>query len=283
MCVCSPPQVLVSLLLCISFSSFLLPNHDMSGRIGLALTVYLGVIFFQIMIVESLPRTNAFTTMHLFMFLSSVFNGIIVLEHVLVYALNVLVAERAGRVLRIKKLKLDVRAVRSAIRLQRAFRNRRIHIWHKEALNEFSIARQARPSRASVAAASTTGPIAVSAMAVNRTAVNGIAVSAISITVMNDSAKASSPSGSAAAVHETREADDIRPSWPGFHEQLELFHEQLDMRMKMALSLSAGRERKRAVVRKIYDCAAIFLKDANRFFTIITMVSYFVGVFIFVR
>ena len=283
MCVCSPPQVLVSLLLCISFSSFLLPNHDMSGRIGLALTVYLGVIFFQIMIVESLPRTNAFTTMHLFMFLSSVFNGIIVLEHVLVYALNVLVAERAGRVLRIKKLKLDVRAVRSAIRLQRAFRNRRIHIWHKEALNEFSIARQARPSRASVAAASTTGPIAVSAMAVNRTAVNGIAVSAISITVMNDSAKASSPSGSAAAVHETREADDIRPSWPGFHEQLELFHEQLEMRMKMALSLSAGRERKRAVVRKIYDCAAIFLKDANRFFTIITMVSYFVGVFYFVR
>ena len=283
MCVCSPPQVLVSLLLCISFSSFLLPNHDMSGRIGLALTVYLGVIFFQIMIVESLPRTNAFTTMHLFMFLSSVFNGIIVLEHVLVYALNVLVAERAGRVLRIKKLKLDVRAVRSAIRLQRAFRNRRIHIWHKEALNEFSIARQARPSRASVAAASTTGPIAVSAMAVNRTAVNGIAVSAISITVMNDSAKASSPSGSAAAVHETREADDIRPSWPGFHEQLELFHEQLEMRMKMALSLSAGRERKRAVVRKIYDCAAIFLKDANRFFTIITMVSYFVGVFCFVR
>lgn len=283
MCVCSPPQVLVSLLLCISFSSFLLPNHDMSGRIGLALTVYLGVIFFQIMIVESLPRTNAFTTMHLFMFLSSVFNGIIVLEHVLVYALNVLVAERAGRVLRIKKLKLDVRAVRSAIRLQRAFRNRRIHIWHKEALNEFSIARQARPSRASVAAASTTGPIAVSAMAVNRTAVNGIAVSAISITVMNDSAKASSPSGSAAAVHETREADDIRPSWPGFHEQLELFHEQLDMRMKMALSLSAGRERKRAVVRKIYDCAAIFLKDANRFFTIITMLSYFIGVFYLVR
>ena len=261
----------------------------MSGRIGLALTVYLGVIFFQIMIVESLPRTNAFTTMHLFMFLSSVFNGIIVLEHVLVYALNVLVAERAGRVLRIKKLKLDVRAVRSAIRLQRAFRNRRIHIWHKEALNEFSIARQARPLRASVAganapaAASTTGPIAVSAMAVNRTAVNGIAVSAISITVMNDSARTSSPSGSAAAVHETREADDIRPSWPGFHEQLELFHEQLEMRMKMALSLSAGRERKRAVVRKIYDCAAIFLKDANRFFTIITMVSYFVGVFCFVR
>jgi hypothetical protein len=262
----------------------------MSGRIGLALTVYLGVIFFQIMIVESLPRTNAFTTMHLFMFLSSVFNGIIVLEHVLVYALNVLVAERAGRVLRIKKLKLDVRAVRSAIRLQRAFRNRRIHIWHKEALNEFSIARQARPSRASVAAASTTGPIAVSAMAVNRTAVNGIAVSAIAVsfdeagvTVMNDSARASSPSGSAAAVHETREADDIRPSWPGFHEQLELFHEQLEMRMKMALSLSAGRERKRAVVRKIYDCAAIFLKDANRFFTIITMVSYFIGVFYLVR
>ena len=62
MCVCSPPQVLVSLLLCISFSSFLLPNHDMSGRIGLALTVYLGVIFFQIMIVESLPRTSSLST-----------------------------------------------------------------------------------------------------------------------------------------------------------------------------------------------------------------------------
>ena len=88
------------------------PQGRLDGRISLALTVYLGVIFFQIMIVESLPRTNAFTTMHLFMFLSSVFNGIIVLEHVLVYALNVLVAERAGRVLRIKKLKLDVRAVR---------------------------------------------------------------------------------------------------------------------------------------------------------------------------
>ena len=79
-----PTQVLVSLLLGISFSSFLLPNKEMSGRISLALTVYLGVIFFQIMIVEALPRTNSFTTMHQFMFLSSVFNGIIVLEHVLV-------------------------------------------------------------------------------------------------------------------------------------------------------------------------------------------------------
>tara|TARA_B100000780_G_C20644336_1_gene256717 strand:- start:253 stop:468 length:216 start_codon:yes stop_codon:yes gene_type:complete len=43
------------------------------------------------------------------------------------------------------------------------------------------------------------------------------------------------------------------------------------------------REQKKAVVRKLYDFAAVFLKDANRFFTITTIASYFVGVFYLVR
>ena len=41
----------------------------------------------------------------------------------------------------------------------------------------------------------------------------------------------------------------------------------------LAWNLSC-REQKRAIVRKLWDFAAILLKDANRIFTIITMASY---------
>ena len=50
----------------------------------------------------------------------------------------------------------------------------------------------------------------------------------------------------------------------------------------LAWNLSC-REQKRAIVRKLWDFAAILLKDANRIFTIITMASYFIGVMYLVR
>ena len=267
----------------------------MSGRISLALTVYLGVIFFQILIVELLPRTNSFTTMHLFMFLSSVFNGIIVLEHVLVYALNVLVGERAELVLRIKKLKRNARAVRYAVRLQRSFRNHRIHVLHQKALSEGSSKAGASFPAAASTASSVDGsdwPIAV------RVDPAGVIVRGDEARI--SSSRSSTPSGVVdvgiarrplrgqghvgdvvSSNQHTATAADSADSADSAQQYLQ----QLGLRMQMAdnsFSLSC-REQKRAVVRKLYDFAAVFLKDANRFFTIITMASYFIGVFYLVR
>ena len=296
-CACVSRQVLVALLLSISFSSFLLPNNDMSGRIGLALTVYLGVIFFQILIVQSLPRTNAFTTMHLFMFLSSIFNGIIVLEHVLVYALNVLVGERAERVLRIKKLKRNARAVRYAIRLQRSFRNHRINVLHREALDELSKASASAP-----AAASTTSsvedsfwPMAVRVDPAVITSSRSNTPSGVDVGIARRPLRGHGHVGGVVSSYPHTAAaaspDDTRSC-----ARCSLYSQQLELRMRMAdksfgqkpFSRQRGfrlcwREQKKAVVRKLYDFAAVFLKDANRFFTITTIASYFVGVFYLVR
>ena len=270
----------------------------MSGRIGLALSVYLGVIFFQILIVELLPRTNSFTTTHLFMFLSSVFNAIIVLEHVLVYALNALVGKRAELVLRTKKLKRNVRAVRYAVRLQRSFRNHRIHVLHQKALQGLSEgsskAGASFPAAASTASSvdgSDDRPIAVQ-------------VDPAGVIVRGDEARISSRSSTPSGVvdvgiarrplrgqghvndvvssdQHTATAADSADSADSAQQYLQ----QLGLRMQMAEnSFSRScRQQKRAVVRKLHDFAAVFLTDANRFFTITTMASYFIGVFYLVR
>ena len=36
-------------------------------------------------------------------------------------------------------------------------------------------------------------------------------------------------------------------------------------------------------MRKVYDCSAVFLKDANRIFVIITVTAYCIGVLSLVR
>ena len=36
-------------------------------------------------------------------------------------------------------------------------------------------------------------------------------------------------------------------------------------------------------MRKVYDCSAVFLKDANRIFVIITVTAYCIGVLNLVR
>ena len=118
--------LLVALLIAIAFTSFLFPSNDVNARVGLALTVFLGVIFFQILIVESLPRTKSFTTMHMFMFLSSIFNGVVCIEHVLVYILDIKVGKYADIVRNVAKLGRSQRIVRCAVRLQRAYRRHRI-------------------------------------------------------------------------------------------------------------------------------------------------------------
>lgn len=124
--------LLVALLIFIAFSSFAFPDGDMSDRIGLTLTVFLGVIFFQILVVESLPKSRNFTTMHLFMFLSSIFNGVICVQHVLVYLLHWLVGDRARIVRSVRKLKRDIRALRAVVRLQRAWRKHRVAILERQ-------------------------------------------------------------------------------------------------------------------------------------------------------
>jgi hypothetical protein len=270
----------------------------MSGRISLALTVYLGVIFFQIMIVEALPRTNSFTTMHRFMFLSSVFNGIIVLEHVLVYALNALVGERAERVRRIQKLKKNAKAVRYAVRLQRSFRNHRIHVLHQRALSKRSL----KVGASSPTDASTNGSDGIWPIAFQ--------VDPADVRVRDESGEArhSTQSGASSSTRSGVDVGIARRTSRGhghvgdvvltYQQQTAAatsadtsaapsseFLQQLNLRMQMAdksFRLSC-REQKRAIVRKLWDFAAIFLKDANRIFTIITMASYFIGVMYLVR
>lgn len=268
----------------------------MSGRISLALTVYLGVIFFQIMIVEALPRTNAFTTMHQFMFLSSVFNGIIVLEHVLVYALNALVGERAERVRRIQKLKKNAKAVRYAVRLQRSFRNHRIHVLHQRALSERSL----KVGASSPTDASTNGsdlPIAlqvdpadvrvrdesVEARHSTRSGSSSSTRSGIDVGIARQTSRGHGHVGDVVLTYQQQTAA-ANSADTGAAPSSE-FLQQLSLRMQMAdksFRLSC-RAQKRAIVRKLWDFAAIFLKDANRIFTIITMASYLIGVMYLVR
>ena len=194
----------------------------------------------------------------LFMFLSSIFNGIIVLEHALVYALNAWVGKRAERVLRIKKLKRNARAVRHAVRLQRSFRNHRIHVMHQKGiLNE-------------------SGTVGVSAPAAVTPSVQ---LESAGVTVVESSSR------SVSAAVDVGIARKPELGQENVSKKSSKYTSELVLRMAMAdkMARSSRREQGRAVMRKVADLAAVFLKDANRTFTITTIAAYFIGVFYLVR
>ena len=289
-------SALVALLIFIAFSSFLFPDKDMNGRISLALTVFLGVIFFQILIVESLPRTGSFTTMHLFMFLSSVFNGIIVLEHALVYALNAWVGKQAAIIQRVKLLSRSPRAVAFAVRLQRAFRMHRIHKFHMEAIS---------PEPGPKAKSGTRG-------ATRRSVTRGLTVDPASIEQVHAELASESPppsdsdrrsielnaSGESQRIEVeatmTVVQDAVSTSHSGsmrhraksdlvwLSNTKSVYTHHLEARMKMADTLAKGTPLKRILYRHLFNWMVVFLDNSNRFFVITTSFAYFVLVYYYV-
>jgi len=77
--------VLISCLEFIAFVSYLMLPDEFDPRVNLTLTVFLGVIFFQIMISEMLPTTGYLTDMHMFTFFSTVLPVLIAVSHVFIF------------------------------------------------------------------------------------------------------------------------------------------------------------------------------------------------------
>jgi len=118
--------VLVSVLVLVAFTAFLFDRSAISERIDLTLGVYLGVIFFQIMMVERLPLAKHPSIMHTFMFLSSLTLMFLALFHVLIWLLNGLVTKEIRKREAVTRLRRSKRAHAAATMIQRAWRRRRI-------------------------------------------------------------------------------------------------------------------------------------------------------------
>ena len=118
--------LLVMMLITIAFTSFLFDSSAMNDRVNLTLTVFLGVIFFQFLIVEKLPASGTLTIMHSFMCVSSLFNGLIVILHILIWFIHQYAAEQIEALRRVQMFKKHRRAIRSAIVVQRMWRRQLI-------------------------------------------------------------------------------------------------------------------------------------------------------------
>ena len=304
-------SMLVALLIFIAFASFLFPDKDMNGRITLALTVFLGVIFFQMTVVDSLPRTGSFTTMHVFMFLSSIFNGIIVLEHALVYALHAWVGKQAAIIQRVNRLRRNRTAVRHAVRLQRAFRRHRIHKLHMEAISpepdpktEASNRNTPRGS-CSLTPRSTTAPTtAPAATRLGNRASSEPPVSEVHVEFAPESprdqrieltaSRASDRDASQGIEVTGTMVQNAEPTSPSSKLRLRRsitdlgsttkshYTHQLEARMKVADALAKGTPLKLKIYRKVFNWSVVFLDNSNRFFVITTSLAYFVLVYYYV-
>jgi hypothetical protein len=74
------------LLVLVSFFSFLLPPSSLDSRLGLTLTVILGINVFQIVIIDNVPATGYLTRMHQFCLFSTILVVMVAVENVIVYS-----------------------------------------------------------------------------------------------------------------------------------------------------------------------------------------------------
>ena len=146
--------VLVALLIGLAFVSFFMPTAELGSRLDVTLTVFLGVIFFQIMIAEKLP-TGVITIMHRFMYLSSVTNACFAVSHVAVYALNSWKDGQLALMARARRIRRSQRQLDAVIKLQRAFRR------HHSRMRAKKLSEKAA---AAAAAAAATGPARASGL-----------------------------------------------------------------------------------------------------------------------
>jgi hypothetical protein len=114
--------ILISCLEFIAFVSYLLLPGEFDPRVNLTLTVFLGVIFFQIMLSEMLPTTGYLTDMHYFTFFSTVLPVLIAISHVFIFGASALGARKEELLNRTKALRKSRSAMRKTIMIQRLVR-----------------------------------------------------------------------------------------------------------------------------------------------------------------
>lgn len=113
---------LVTLLEMIALVSYLLHPDDLDPRVNMTLTVFLGVIFFQIMLSDLLPTTGYLTDMHLFTFFSTVLVVAVALTHVFVFAIQKKAKHKLVLLQRLRQLRRSRRAVPAVMVVQRRVR-----------------------------------------------------------------------------------------------------------------------------------------------------------------
>ena len=139
--------ILVTLIEMIALVSYLLVPSDIDPRVSLTLSVFLGVIFFQvrsprhlprcmhltlsaflgaiflqIMISDLLPTTGYLTDMHYFTFYATVLVVAVALSHVIIFAIQAKAAARATVLRRVSRLHKSRRLLPAVVQLQRRVR-----------------------------------------------------------------------------------------------------------------------------------------------------------------
>jgi hypothetical protein len=120
--------ILVTLLEMIAFVSYLLQPSELDSRVNLALTVFLGVIFFQIMLSELLPTTGYLTDMHWFTFGSTMLVVLIASSHVFIFGVQSKAVLKGELLRRMALLQKSRRTRPAVIKVQRQVR---IHLARK--------------------------------------------------------------------------------------------------------------------------------------------------------
>lgn len=121
-------MILVTLLEMIAFVSYLLQPSELDSRVNLALTVFLGVIFFQIMLSELLPTTGYLTDMHWFTFGSTMLVVLIASSHVFIFGVQSKAVLKGELLRRMALLRKSRRTRPAVIKVQR---QGRIHLARK--------------------------------------------------------------------------------------------------------------------------------------------------------
>ena len=112
----------------IAFVSYLQQPGELDSRVNLTLTVFLGIIFFQIMLSELLPTTGYLTDMHLFTFGSTVLIALIAVSHVFIFGIQAKAVHKSKLLRRMALLRKSRRARPAAVLVQRQVR---IHLARK--------------------------------------------------------------------------------------------------------------------------------------------------------
>jgi hypothetical protein len=77
--------LVVSLLVFVSFFSFHMPKDGLGERLGLTLTIVLGLNVFQIVIIDNMPTTGYLTSMHCFLLIATMIVLGVAIENLLVF------------------------------------------------------------------------------------------------------------------------------------------------------------------------------------------------------
>ena len=80
--------LVVVLLVFVAFFSFAMEKSALGDRLGLTLTIVLGLNVFQIVIIDNMPATGYLTNMHTFLLMSTILVLVVAVENLIVYSAN---------------------------------------------------------------------------------------------------------------------------------------------------------------------------------------------------